>query len=215
MPRKVDVSERRAEIAAAAARLIADVGLEGTKLRDVASEAGWTTGVLTHYFTDKRELLMLAMEYSLEHLHNRHLVDIATRGDELWVLLEQALPLDEDRLRHWKVTLALTTQSFNDPELAQIKQRAYRRWRYRITAVLSEGVDEGRYRKDVDANRCAEELIAIVDGVALQALFDPERWPSEKQLDFLRVHLEALNVSASGVSRGSNGIKNLVDRGGP
>lgn len=184
--------ERRADLAAAAIRVIADAGLEGTKLREVASEAGWTTGALTHYFSDKRELLKLAMEASLEYLQSRHLADIAARGDALSVVLEQALPLDEDRLRHWKVTLALTTQAWNDQELAQIKRRAYRRWRRSIAAALSEGIAAGKYRRDLDPESTADELIAVVDGVALQALFDPERWPAAKQLDFLSRHVAGL-----------------------
>jgi TetR/AcrR family transcriptional regulator, transcriptional repressor of bet genes len=188
----VDPDQRRAALAAAAIRVIADAGLEGTKLREVASEAGWTTGALTHYFSDKRELLKLAMESSLEHLHSRHLADIAARGDVLSVLLEQALPLDEDRLRHWKVTLALTAQSWNDTELAQIKRRAYRRWRRRIADAISEGMADGRYSALVDPESTADELIAVVDGVALQALFDPERWPADKQLRFLSTHVDRL-----------------------
>lgn len=200
MPRRVDTKARRAEIAAAAARVIADAGLEGATLRDVASEAGWTTGVLTHYFTDKRELLVLAMEYSLEHLHNRHLVDISTRGDELRVLLEQALPVDADRLRHWKVTLALMMQAWNDPGLAEVKERAYRRWRHRIEAVIAEGIEQGQYVTAVDPTNTAEELIAIVDGVALQSIFDPDRWPAEKQLGFLNRHLDTLRPTGVGLT---------------
>jgi TetR/AcrR family transcriptional regulator, transcriptional repressor of bet genes len=190
----VDVEQRRADLAAAAIRVIAEFGLEGTKLREVASEAGWTTGALTHYFSDKRELLKFAMQYSLENLHSRHLADIAVRGDALSVVLEQALPLDEDRLRHWKVTLALTTQAWTDTELAQIKRRAYRRWRRSIAAALAEGIAAGRYAADLDPEATADELIALVDGVALQALFDPERWPNSKQLDFLNRHVASLRA---------------------
>ena len=35
----------------------------------------------------------------------------------------------------------------------------------------------------------AERLIALVDGVALQALFDPDSWPPERQLRALDVGL--------------------------
>ena len=58
MPKVVDIQERRAELAAAAAQLIARAGVGAATLRDVAAEAGWTTGALTHYFADKRELLL-------------------------------------------------------------------------------------------------------------------------------------------------------------
>ena len=32
-----------------------------------------------------------------------------------------------------------------------------------------------------DARRVAERLIAIADGIAVQAMFDPESWPAERQ----------------------------------
>ena len=43
-----------------------------------------------------------------------------------------------------------------------------------------------------DPGRLAERLIAAVDGVALQALFDPESWPPVRQLDALDEALDQL-----------------------
>ena len=67
MPRQVDHAARRAELADAATELIADVGVDGLRLRDVAARAGCTTGMLTHYFADKRELL----RFTFGHLARR------------------------------------------------------------------------------------------------------------------------------------------------
>ena len=66
MPKVVDVEQRRAELAAAVARVIARSGIEGATMRQVAAEAGWTTGTLVHYFTNKRELLQFTLCESLE-----------------------------------------------------------------------------------------------------------------------------------------------------
>ena len=51
-----------------------------------------------------------------------------------------------------------------------------------------------RSRRD-DANIEAERLIALVDGVALQALFDPDSWPPDRQLRALEVGLGAATAS--------------------
>lgn len=193
MPKKVDAEERRADLAAAAVRIIAENGLEGARLRDVAAEAGWTTGALTHYFPDKRALLKLALRSSLDRLQGRHIRAAEESGDELRVLLEQALPLDEDRLRHWRVSQVLSTQAWSDPELATEQRRAYRGWRRRIVILVAEGAADGRFPADTDAEAAADLLIAVVDGVALQALYDPERWPAEKQLGLLSRQLEELD----------------------
>ena len=62
MPRVVDVEERRQELTDAAARLIARAGIGAATMREVAAEAGLTTGALTHYFADKRELLQCTLD---------------------------------------------------------------------------------------------------------------------------------------------------------
>ena len=77
MPKVVDIAERRSELAAAAAQLIARSGVGAATIREVAAEAGWTTGALTHYFADKRELLLFTFASSLAERHAAH----AASGD--------------------------------------------------------------------------------------------------------------------------------------
>ena len=86
MPRIVDVDVRRAELTDATARVIARSGIEAATMREIAAEAGWTTGALTHYFADKRELLLATFQSSLaarrsrrDELHRR-LHDRAAAG---------------------------------------------------------------------------------------------------------------------------------------
>ena len=194
MPRKVDSEERRAELAAAAVRRIAAAGMEGTKLRDVAAEAGWTTGALTHYFTDKRELLKLAMASSFDQLHGQQVAALAAGGDELHVLLEAALPLDAARIAYRKVALACYMQSWSDPDFAEMLLKNLRGWRDRIVRFLREGAATGRLRGGLDAERVADELITLVDGIAMQALYDPTRWPPTKQRALLVDRIDLLRT---------------------
>ena len=64
MPRVVNHEERREEIAEAAWRVIEREGLAGADLREIAREAGYTTGVITHYFRNKRELMTFMITWS-------------------------------------------------------------------------------------------------------------------------------------------------------
>ena len=50
MPKVVDHDERREDVAEAAWRVIGRDGLEGATLREISREAGFTTGVIQHYF---------------------------------------------------------------------------------------------------------------------------------------------------------------------
>ena len=67
MPVTVDHDVRRREVAEAVWRVLADTGFAGLSLRAVAKEMGATTGLLTHYFRSKRELV----RHALEVVHER------------------------------------------------------------------------------------------------------------------------------------------------
>ncbi len=187
MPKVVDVEARREELAAAAARVIARSGIGAASMREVAAEAGWTTGTLVHYFRNKQELLRFTLEASLERRRALRPNREALGPDEaLRETLLGALPLDVMGRAHWLVTIAFCAQAGNDDELALIQRDAYRDFRQNVgELVVSSG------RADATAAEIeAERLIAIVDGVALQALFDPESWPPSRQISALDAALD-------------------------
>jgi AcrR family transcriptional regulator len=187
VPRIVDAEQRRDDITSAAARVIARAGIEAATMREVAAEAGWTTGVLTHWFADKRELLLATFEASLSKRRSlRPTTELMSRAQQLRHSLEGALPLDDERRRHWMVTLACCSHAVGDPRLAAAQTAGYREFRDHVTLQVSEsGWSRG------DPRTTAERLIALVDGIAMQALFDPTSWPPQRQLAALDAELGA------------------------
>jgi AcrR family transcriptional regulator len=189
MPKVVDIQERRAELAAAAAQLIARAGVGAATMREVAAEAGWTTGALTHYFSDKRELLLFTFRSSLAQRHaNRNARAQLDPRSALLQALEGALPRDEDGRRHWMVTIAFCAQAAGDEELSAAQRDAYREFRARI----AELVVQSEVATDEASLPVAERLIAVANGIAVQALFDPDSWPADHQLATLHATIEPL-----------------------
>lgn len=179
MPKVVDVDARREELAAAATRVIARSGISAASMREVAAEAGWTTGTLVHYFANKRDLLRFTLEASLDHRRSlrpdrESLAPDAALRDTLL----NALPLGEQARAHWLVTIAFCAHAGDDDELGAIQLDAYRDFRRNVTDLV---VACGRAQRSA-ATVEAERLIAAVDGVALQALFDAESWPADRQI---------------------------------
>jgi AcrR family transcriptional regulator len=192
MPKVVDIAERRAELAAAAAHLIARAGVGAATLRDVAAEAGWTTGALTHYFADKRELLLFTFRSSLALRHAaREERDPSRPKEALLSSLEGALPLDDAGRRHWMVTVAFCAQAAGDEELSRTQRDAYRDFRGALADLVRRGAGE----PTGDAAALAERLIAVADGIAMQALFDPQSWPPDRQLATLHDMVEPMLTS--------------------
>ena len=177
MPKIVDAAQRRQELAAATARVIARAGVDAASMREIAAEAGWTTGTLVHYFANKHELLDFTLRASIE----RRSAQRSERTDlspieALRATLMGALPTDDDTRVHWIVTVALAGAAASDAALAATQREAYRDYRAYLIELLAAMPDVD------DAHVEAERLIGLVDGIALQALFDPESWPAERQL---------------------------------
>jgi AcrR family transcriptional regulator len=191
MPKVVDAEQRRSEITDAAARLIARSGIEAVTMREVASEAGWTTGAVTHYFADKRELLLTTFQASLAHRRAlRPERRAAPAIEQLWASLEGALPIDDDRRRHWMVTIACCSQAVSDAELERAQRDAYQEFVGHVAALCVAA----RLVSDSGAVELAGELIAIADGIAVQALFDDRAWPARRQRQLLATMLAGRGV---------------------
>ncbi len=190
VPKIVDHDERRERIAEAAWRVIEREGPEGANLRRIAREAGHTTGVVTHYFRDKRELMAFAFGLVVERSTSRMAGAAAEAG--VTGALAQLLPLDEERRRETTVWLALMGASLADPDLAVELRRRYRRAREATLPVFREALAEAQAG---DPDDVADELLAAVDGITVDALTDPERFPPDRQMALLRRALARLGLS--------------------
>ncbi len=191
MPRVVNHEERREEIAEAAWRVIEREGLAGADLREIAREAGHTTGVITHYFRDKRELMTFAFGLLVDRSTARMARASAEAG--LTEALAQVLPLDKERRRETAVWLALVDASLTDPQLAKGLRLRYRRAREAMLPVFRTALEEV---PEEDPEDIGDEVLAVVDGITVDALSDPERYPPGRQLVLLRRALVRLGLPA-------------------
>src|SRR3954462_13123851 len=101
MPISVDREERRGQVIAVASRLIAEAGLEAVTVRDVAEAAQCSTAIVSHYFRNKRELLLLTYNSSIEISMRRSAAALAASGGDLKAFLVEIMPVDEQRLIEW------------------------------------------------------------------------------------------------------------------
>jgi TetR/AcrR family transcriptional repressor of bet genes len=190
MPKVVDHEKRRAEVAAAVWRIVSRDGLEAATVRRVAAEAGTSTSVVSHYFAGKDDLLRLAFRIVLDRGRARAAADSAT-GGRARALLVTGLPLDAGRRAEARVWFAVLGLAVSRPDLADDQRRAYTAWRGALAAALrEEGLREG-----LDAEVEAAALIALVDGLTVQATFAPRRMPAARQIALVDDRLAALGLS--------------------
>lgn len=181
MPSETHRRQRRIEIAEATWRVIERAGPTGASMREIAREAGYTTGVLSHHFRDKHELVTFAFELAIERSTARAIA--ASQDAGLVDGLAALLPLDQERRRLatlWMVTLAA---SRGETAQAAQMQRHYRQAQQALLAVLHQAVGAGSEQESAEL---VEELLVVVDGITVNALTDPDSYPPDRQVALLQ-----------------------------
>ncbi|MEM7066541.1 MAG: TetR family transcriptional regulator [Cyanobacteria bacterium P01_B01_bin.77] len=99
-------NDRRLEVSAAAWRVIVREGLDRTSMRAIAQEMNCITGVVTHYFRNKQELILFALHQVTERLQGlmEQAVTKLSGTARLVAMLSSFFPIDQERqeiLRVW------------------------------------------------------------------------------------------------------------------
>ena len=176
MPRIVDHHQRRREVSRATLHVVVRDGLNGVTIRAVARESGWSTGVLNHYFENKRALLLAALrEAATQADHNLQKTVRSKKSslDTIRATLEEMLPLDQRRRAMCEVFAYFYGEAASDPHMAEEMQTYYTNWRRVVRDAVIEGQADGTIRKELDATLVSEMLVAMADGLGLQGIFDP------------------------------------------
>ena len=179
MPARGDHQQRRQQVARIAADLVAAGGLAAATHRRIAEAAGCSTTVVSHYFTDKRDLVTATYREVGDRVATR--VEVArTSEDRLVAMLEALLPLDEDRTRDWRLLFTFLGLAATDAELTAEQRDRAAATRSQIETALTSDKRAGRIPADIDVAAAAGFLLSLVLGMGMQALFDPAEWPLER-----------------------------------
>lgn len=193
MPAKGDHDTRRADVAAAVWRVLADNGFDGLTLRAVATELGASTGLLTHYFTSKRDLVRYAHEVAAERTDSRPLRQTDEPGlAALRVALVDVLPLTPEDTAMSRVWVSFWDAALGDDTLREAQRARYERWRGRLRTCVEAAQARGELAQETPAADVAVEAAAFAHGLVVQALFDPDRLPADRQLALLENFLSGL-----------------------
>src|SRR3981081_4935918 len=71
MPKIVDHAQRRDEIAHVACQVVAHYGFEKATVARIARAAGYTTGMVAHYYESKQDIILAALRLILLRIEER------------------------------------------------------------------------------------------------------------------------------------------------
>jgi len=158
-------------------KIVAEIGINGVTVRAVANEAGWSPGIITHYFGNRREMLLGGLRRAAAVTGGRQhkLLENATNDPvgSLEQILESILPLDAPRLALSRVFLFFYAEAAADDAAKDAVSGALARWRAAVAEVFRLGQEQGVFDSRVAAKTAADDLVGLVDGLAIHALFDP------------------------------------------
>ncbi|QSZ48664.1 TetR/AcrR family transcriptional regulator [Arthrobacter sp. D5-1] len=163
---------RRAEIVRAASASFAEHGYERASLRDIAARANVTHAALLRHFATKDDLLLAALaqrDLDDAELANRIMESKVPREKVLSSILQEEFAHPE-HLRNW---LAITIAATNPNHPAHdffISRRAKMREHF-TSKKLSTTEDS----QELTADDKVTMVMAMVDGLRIQYLLDPER----------------------------------------
>jgi AcrR family transcriptional regulator len=193
MPARGDHEARRRDVSEAVWRVLAAHGFDGLTLRAVAAEMGATTGLLTHYFPNKKALIGHALEVAAERTRA---MDRRTPEEPgltaLRAALLHVLPTTPESVVLNRVWVSSWDVSLGDPDLGARETVRYEDWRSRLRPHVRDAVERGELPPD-DIDGTVATVAAFTHGLVVQALFDPDRFPPDRLIELLDTFLAALS----------------------
>jgi AcrR family transcriptional regulator len=191
---------RHAEVAAAARRAMTRKGIKAT-LRDIGREGGFTTGLVTHHFPDKRAVIVGAFAATSEDFIGMVRESFAAAHGTrsvLTALLDAAIPRTPERQAEWRLWAEMWAYAGRDPEFAAVVECTDALWVSELEQVIARLAADGALRPDLDAGAQAVIMARLIDGLGLRAWLTGD-WESARAA--LIGHLRSLGLTARTASR--------------
>ncbi|MEU8761459.1 TetR/AcrR family transcriptional regulator [Streptomyces sp. NPDC048659] len=192
MPRtKGDHEARRRDVSEAVWRVLAAHGFHGLTLRAVAAELGATTGLLTHYFPAKRDLVAHALDLLDTRTAARPRRAAGPGLAALRSALLDILPLTAEATASNRIWVSSWDTALADPALTEDYAGKYGRSRTRLAERVARAQELGELPPS-DPDDLAASAQSFVLGLVVQALFAPAEFSPERQVALLDGYLTGL-----------------------
>ena len=192
MPKVVDHAQRRDEIAQAACQAVAKYGFEQATVARIARAAGYTTGMLAHYFESKQEIILAALRLILLRIEQRLTRERSGPETTLLDVLSEALAIDEQRAAECAFWMAFWGQVSADKKLRRLNVWVHREYLRLYERCFAEHWPEWQHWPVAVRDQVLKSVVTIINGLTAGAVTSPRDWPASAQVEQLRLQLELL-----------------------
>lgn len=174
-----EAQERKSRIVKAALACFTRKGYHNTTMDDIVAESGLSKGGVYWHFKSKKELFTAAITNAFGGSPDQILVPLlessAGAAEKLHALLDMftQMMVSGPLLETVPIMLEAWSQNVRDPEVQELSRQVFQQYRRPLAQLVEAGIATGEF-KSVDSMMLASILIAVYDGLSIQALAAPE-----------------------------------------
>jgi len=207
MPKIVDHAKRRDAIAYVACQVVASRGFERATVARIARAAGYTTGMVAHYYDSKQDIILAALRLMLLRIEER-LTRARTSGEaNLLSVLSEALAIDTARFTECAFWMAFWGQVSVDRKLKRLNVWVHREYMRLFTRCLAAHWPEWREWPQTVRDQVLRSVATCINGLTASAVTSPRDWPAQRQIEQLDLQLELLRRWAKSKHIATHGRK--------
>ena len=209
MPKIVDHAKRREEIALVACKVVAGRGFEQATVARIARAAGYTTGMVAHYYESKQAIILAALRLILLRIEQRLTRERESGEAGLLNVLSEALPVDAQRFTECAFWMSFWGQVSTDKKLKRLNAWVHREYMRLFARCFAEHWPEWPEWPQSVRDHVLRSVVTFINGVTAGAVTSPRDWSAVVQLQQLNLQLELLRrwaKSKRGAAGPSKGV---------
>jgi len=192
---KNDISNiRRAQLTRAAYKVVGQKGYYDFTIKDIAYEAGMSTGLVHYYFKNKEDLLLNLlkdMNKNMTMVLSRNISKAEDPREKLNIFMTQAFDLVKNERDYFYIVIDFWTQINKNDRMKRANIKLFKSYRDEITKILKEGVEKGVFVK-MDIAYTSAVIISIIQGLIIQYIIDNNAFPYEDYTKKVMHHINDL-----------------------
>lgn len=192
MPKIVDHEKRREEIALVACQVVASHGFDQATVARIARAAGYTTGMVAHYYDSKQDIILAALRLILLRIEQRLTRPRDAGRTTLVDLLSEALAIDAQRFTECAFWMAFWGQMSADKKLKKLNAWVHREYMRLYARCFAEHWSEWSDWPQSSRDQVLGSVATFINGLTAGAVTSPRDWPAALQIEQLNLQLTLL-----------------------
>ncbi len=192
MPKIVDHAKRRDEIALVACQVVASHGFEQATVARIARAAGYTTGMVAHYYDSKQDVILAALRLMLFRIEVRLTRERESSEENLISALTEGLAVDKQRFTECAFWMAFWGQVPADKKLKRLNVWVHREYSRLYERCFAAHWPEWSRLPAAARDAVLRSVSTTMNGLTAGAVTSPRDWPAAKQVAHLTLQLDLL-----------------------